>query len=501
MSAINYSTSASRSFTLLPPETFAKENDVVVSFDYFSNVRDNYDYSLYNEYPSEGFCLFFYEGNKTLSGGGPGWGLGYSPTTAFNYSNNDLLMSNAAYNNIHFGLSTIDGNGKPIYTTINQGTFPAPLTIQWSPTNYTGLTGTSGWQITNVSNLLYYSNSNAEYPNWASFWQNTTAYDFYTYGYPIFTRKQTGPAYAGKDGGLLGIGFDYSGRFCTLNNTNTTFTVANNCVVLKSSYLDNYEHLANTINLTSNNFLIPLSLYNSLNTTNSAELINRVKVRLTDLGRTIEVKIKPYNSEYFSDVLTYKYNFGTSLTTDCLKVGLNFSSLNNTSFAIRNFNIVGVPASPTPTPTPSVTPTQTPEATVTPTPSITPSITPTRTPTLTPTRTATPTLTPTATPTRTPTPTKSITPTPTFTPTQTLTPEATVTPTPSLTPTFTPAPSNTPTNSPTPSLTPTLTPTQTPTVTPSGVGTEPGTPIPDSILIGFNYADEVIEGVLEPPTS
>jgi len=49
MSAINYSTSASRSFTLLPPETFAKENDVVVSFDYFSNVRDNYDYSLYNE--------------------------------------------------------------------------------------------------------------------------------------------------------------------------------------------------------------------------------------------------------------------------------------------------------------------------------------------------------------------------------------------------------------------------------------------------------------------
>jgi len=494
--------SGTRSFSLLPPDQLSKENDVVVSFDYICNVQDNYDFLPYNETASEGFCLYFYEGNKSLSGGGPGFSLGYLPITSFQTSNNDLILKNLLYNNLVLkNTSTL--NGKPSYTTISQGTFPENYNIFWEPTITTGFPNSSGWKITgsSSSSLYYYSNTNVDFPIWATNWVNTNIYPFSTFGYPVFARVNFGTVYSGKSGGLIGVGFDFTGNFSFQNNL-LPDTVFNNSISLKSSYLNNFQHLFNTNNLSSSNFLVPLKLFNSLKETQRDDLFNRVKIRLTDLGRTIEVKVKPFNSEYYSEILNYKSDLlGTALTTDSLKVGLNFSSLNNTTFAVKNFNIAGVVATPTPSIT--RTPDSTPPVTPTNTPSLTPTrtATPTRTPSLTPTRTATPTVTPTNTLTPSVTETPTQTPTRTQTPTQTPTQNPTPTPTPTLTPTVTPPLTPLPTTTPTPTQTesPTPTPTLTPTTTPPPI--YPGSPLPDSIIIGINFDDEIDTLLKSPPSS
>ena len=85
--------SATRSFSLLPTDQLSPENDIVVSFDYVTNVYDNYQNIYDNETPSEGFCLFFYEGNAPLSGGAPGASLGYLPGSFTVTNNNNILFS------------------------------------------------------------------------------------------------------------------------------------------------------------------------------------------------------------------------------------------------------------------------------------------------------------------------------------------------------------------------------------------------------------------------
>lgn len=118
--------------------------------------------------------------------------------------------------------------------------------------------------------------------------------------------------------------------------------------------------------------------------------------------------------------------------------------------ALKAFEKVTQPPTPTATPTPE--PTVAPTTTPTPAPTVAPTATPTPAPTTAPTATPTPapTVVPTATPTPAPTvvPTATPTPAPTVAPTATPTPAPTVVPTPAPTATPTPAPTATPTPAP-----------------------------------------------------
>jgi len=495
-----FTLSSSRSFTYLPTDEFSKMHDILVSFDYISDVYDNYDFQSYNETPSEGFCVFFYEGNTLSGGGGPGYGLGYLPASAYDLNNNNLLLTipvsappSTAPGPVYYLRGDGYINGKVAYRNVSTAYLPGILSCLWTPTGIFS-PAITGWQIVNnnsgVYTVYYSSSSNVDYPIWAINWQqHNTGIGV---GYPIFERRPF-PVFTGKAGGLLGIGFDYTGMFGIINDSASAIKTPNS-VSLKSSYTENYKHLTTSNNLTSVNYLYPVSLYNSLAISNTASRVNRVKIRLTDLGKTVEVKIKGWDKNYYSPILNYKYDFGTAYTLDSIKVGLNFSSLNNTSFGIRNFNLAGVIASPTPTVTPTRTPTVTP--TVTPTQTgYTRTPTPTRTPTATPTRTATPTITPSITRTVTPTITKTVTPTRTPTRTPTTTPTVTPTITPSNTPTNTPEITRSQTPTPTTTNTVTPTPTITPTITPTQGETDPaGVPMQPGIIIGIDnaYGDPVI---------
>jgi hypothetical protein len=472
--------SSTRSYTFLPLDEFNSDNDVLITFDYFCSVLDNYMNPDNNELPSDGFSLYFYEGNSSLSGGGPSYGLGFLPVSDPLYSNFDLLLQNDVYNNLYLGSTSLDAGGKPIYYTKSVGTWPFPVKVQFNNTDFTGVPNSSGWQITNNNStaLYYYSNTNILYPLWAVDWKNGPAFPYVPNGYPVFFRKNIGENFPGKLGSLLAVGFDFNGTFATTYSGISSGPV-NNSVAIRSGYSDNYRFLARTNNLTSNNFLYPTYLYNSINQSQSAVIYNRVRVRLTDLGKTIDVKIKPNNFQDFIDIVSYSSEILPTFnvfTRDSLRVGLNFSSTNNTIFGIKNFSVAAIKATPTPTQTstntPTPTQTQTPESTQTQTPTNTPTqtSTPTSSNTQTPTPSQTNTATPSNTPTKTPQPTTTQTSTPSNTPSKTPagTPPATPAATPGTTPTQTPSksPTATPGGSPTPTPTnPNTTPTQTPTPT------------------------------------
>lgn len=472
--------SATRSYTYFPNYELSPEGDIVVSFDYVTNVYNNFLNKNLNETGSEGFCLFFYEGNASLSGGGPGWGLGYLPLTADIYNNLHLLLSEANNTFTPIYISAYSNyNSRPIYR--NDG----GLRIGFYDTTY-GIYPT-GWRIwLNNSLLYYYSTSNSDFPIWAIDWYDGPNKPL-GWGYPVLERKNVGYNYGGKVGGLLGIGFDFTGKFGETFN-NTTSTITPNSVSLKDSYINNYTHLLQSDNLSSSYYSKPIILTNSLLTSLTANSGNRIKIRLTDLGRTVQVKIKPGEINEYVDILNYSNPYlGPAGTQDSLRLGLNFSSLNNTDFGIKNFNVAGTIASPTPTktptttPTPTYTPTCTITRTITPTNSVTQTKTPTQTPTKTPTQTQTPQITPSFTPTQTISPTETPTATPTDTPANT--PTNTITPTPTLTPPNTQTPQPTPAVSPTPSTTsqPTATPTPTPSTTPPSYGQ----PLADGIIGGI----------------
>lgn len=483
--------SSSRSFTYLPTDEFSKMHDILVSFDYISDVYDNYDFASYNETPSEGFCVFFYEGNSLSGGGGPGYGLGYLPASAYDLNNNSLLLTipvSAPPSTNPGPVYYLKGdgyiNGKVAYRNNSTAYLPGILSCIWTPSGVFS-PAITGWQIVNnnsgVYTVYYSSSSNVDYPIWAIDWKQHNS--GIGVGYPIFERRPD-PVFTGKDGGLIGIGFDYTGVFGIINDAASAVQTPNS-ISLKSSYAENYKHITTSNNLTSINYLYPVTLYNSLAVSNTANRVNRVKIRLTDLGKTVEVKVKGWDKNYYSPIINYNYDFGTATTLDSIKVGLNFSSLNNTSFGIRNFNLAGVIATPTPTRTPTVTPTVTPSITPTQT-GYTSTPTPTKTPTNTPTRTATPTVTPTITPTITPSITRTVTPT--------RTPTRTATPTPTVTPTITPT--NTPTNTPQVTSSPTPTTTTTPTVTPTPTLTPTVTPTPgEAVPVGLPLQPGIIVGI------
>jgi len=469
-----------RSYTFFPNYELSPEGDIVISFDYVTNVYSNLLDKNLNETGSEGFCLFFYEGNSSLSGGSPGWGLGYLPLTGDIFNNSHLLLSEANNTFTPIYISAYSNyTDRPIYR--NDG----GLRIGFYDTTY-GIYPT-GWRIwLNNSLLYYYSTSNSDFPVWAVDWKdgpNKPA----GWGYPNLERKNVGSVYAGKAGGLLGVGFDFTGRFGqTLNNI--TSTVVPNSVSIKDSYLNSYKHLIQSDNLSSSFYSLPILLTNNLASSLTANSGNRIKIRLTDLGKTIEVKIKPGDYNDYVTILNYNSpTLGTGIALDSLKLGLNFSSLNNTDFGIKNFNVAGTIASPTPTktptttPTPTFTPTCSITRTVTPTKSVTQTSTPQSTPTRTPTQTATPAVTPSFTPTQTISPTETPTITPTDTPANT--PSQTVTPSPTNTPNPTSTPQPTPQISPTPPST--VQPTPTPTITPSPTQPIYGQPLADGIIGGI----------------
>jgi len=489
--------SATRSFTFLPAYELSKEGDIVVSFDYITNVYDNYITEYYNETPSEGFCLFFYEGNKSTLGGGPGYGLGYLPVSSFVFNNLNFDLTDTY--KLSNSLPLIPLTASKIINSKTAYQSNTSFKVEYHPVDYPSVPGSAGWRIwgvtsPGVSALFYYSNQNKTYPIWVSDWNDGPDKPG-SWGYPDFIRSRTGTTYTGKDGGLLAVGFDFTGNFgktfltfSPLDSAIGNLSSSNpNSISIRDSYINNYNKLVQTDNLSSNFYTTPILLYNSLATSLTANTGNRVKIRLTDLGRTIEVKIKPYNSENYLNAINFGApDLGPNLTDDSIKIGLNFSSLNNTDFGIKNFNVAGIAASPTATETPTQTPTQTPSQTapVTQTPTPTQTSTATVTPTVSPTSSQTPTATPTVTPTQTVTPT--FTPTNTITPTQTPTAQVTQTPTPSITPTetppITPTPTETPPVSQTPTETPTPTITQTPTQTPPS-----GVPLQDGIIVGFGF--------------
>jgi len=478
--------SSSRSFSYLPDDEFSNYADVVISFDFCSNVYDNYTFTPDNETASEGFCLFFYEGNSPLSGGGPGSALGYLPYQDYVFKDNQIEFSEAYSNFSPLRLDqTGTFNSRPSYTGYGNN-----FKLEYWTNDITGTPNSSGWRLYNyvIPEYYYYSQSTSQYPFWATNWTTTTATPS-AWGYPTLTRRNQGLYYPGKEGALLGVGFDYSSNF-SLAYSGLELTAARiNSVCLRSAQFENFKVLTNSNNLTALNYLFPVTLYNSI-CGGDANKFHRAKIRLTDLGKTVNIQIRPYGYEDYSDIITYyQDNLATFTTTDSLKVGLNFSSLNNTDFGIKNFNIAAIAATPTrtaqptPTPTPSATPGPSPTPSFTATPSITPSNTPTNT--ITPTFTITPTQT--VTPTNlTPTPTASETPTQTPTPSAaTPTPTASNTPTPTVTPSDTATPTPTPTNTATPTPTETTTPTPTPTVTQTPPY-PPGANIPDgSIVVGF----------------
>jgi hypothetical protein len=307
----------------LPDDEFSNYADVIISFDFCSNVSDNFTFTPNNETASEGFCLFFYEGNSPLSGGGPGHALGYLPYQDIVFANNQINFREA-YNN--FTPIRLDANGtfnsKPAYYGYGNN-----LRMEYWTNDITGTPNSSGWRLydSNIPKYYYFSSSDKYYPFWATNWQTTTATPS-AWGYPEISRRNQGLYFPGKAAALLGIGFDYSSNF-SLAYSGLELTAARiNSICLRSAQFENFKVLTNSNNLTALNYLFPVTLYNSI-CGNNANQFHRAKIRLTDLGKTVNVQVRPHGNEDYSDIITYyQADLATFTTNDSLKVGLNFFS-------------------------------------------------------------------------------------------------------------------------------------------------------------------------------
>lgn len=164
--------------------------------------------------------------------------------------------------------------------------------------------------------------------------------------------------------GILGIGFDLTGNF----GNNTYFSsgysdIVQNSIVLRSTYLSDYNIITRTSNLNSQTFDKPVSLYQQITGTESP-VYKRVRIRLTDFCQRVVVDIKSVGDLNFTNYLDYNFTtynnsllsstvitqYGVSLSsaqltfTPSIRCGLGFSTGLDigTVFKIRNFNINGV---------------------------------------------------------------------------------------------------------------------------------------------------------------
>jgi len=144
----------------------------------------------------------------------------------------------------------------------------------------------------------------------------------------------TNSVYVGKYKGSLGIGFDASGHFAlsSLDVTGNSAPVPNT-ICLRDTYLNRYNVIHRTSNLSTVNPDYPVALYQQGTTPE----YKSVRVRITNLGKKVIVDMKPLSGETYYNYLTYDL---PAPLPRALSVALSYSTGKiSPAFNIKNFNL------------------------------------------------------------------------------------------------------------------------------------------------------------------
>jgi hypothetical protein len=144
----------------------------------------------------------------------------------------------------------------------------------------------------------------------------------------------TNSVYVGKYKGSLGIGFDASGHFAlsSLDVTGNSAPVPNT-ICLRDTYLNRYNVIHHTSNLSTVNPDYPVALYQQGTTPE----YKSVRVRITNLGKKVIVDMKPLSGEIYYNYLTYDL---PAPLPRALSVALAYSTGKiSPAFNIKNFNL------------------------------------------------------------------------------------------------------------------------------------------------------------------
>ena len=140
--------------------------------------------------------------------------------------------------------------------------------------------------------------------------------------------------YAGKYKGSLGIGFDASGNFALSSLDVTGYsTPVPNTICLRDSYLNNYNVIHRTPNLSTINSEYPVALYQQGTTPE----YKSVRIRITNLGKRVIVDMKPLSGETYYNFVAYDL---PAPLPRALSVALSYSTGKiSPAFNIKNFNL------------------------------------------------------------------------------------------------------------------------------------------------------------------
>ena len=142
--------------------------------------------------------------------------------------------------------------------------------------------------------------------------------------------------YAGLSGGVLGVGFDINGNFglASIDTLGYSSSVPNS-ITIRDAFFKAYQPLYRTPALSA--FEEPFTIYQYI--TAGAPEFNRVRVRITNLGKQVIVQHKISDQEKFYTYANYNL---TKALPRYVKPCLSFSSgVSATKMMIKNFNVNG----------------------------------------------------------------------------------------------------------------------------------------------------------------
>lgn len=159
------------------------------------------------------------------------------------------------------------------------------------------------------------------------------------YGISAVIDNQLEDFFYGVRYGQLGVGFDLTGGFST-----SAYGISGlgegkpNTITIRGSQNQFYNRLFTSQTLNSSAFSQPLSLYQQV-TARSDIKFNTMRVRLTDFCKKIIIDHKKAGNSGFINYVSQALPESWPISVNCC---LGFSSgLQNTCFAVKNFNVNG----------------------------------------------------------------------------------------------------------------------------------------------------------------
>jgi hypothetical protein len=151
-----------------------------------------------------------------------------------------------------------------------------------------------------------------------------------------YTTSAIATEFEGVSYGELGVGFDVTGYFCTTDfGLDGLSNPVPNSITIRDSINNQFGFLYNTGNLATK--LNPVNLYQPETVLSNLQY-NRIRVRLTDLGKRIVVDIRRPGDLEFNNYVNLPIN---NIWPKSVRCCLSFSSDSTMVLKIKNFNVNG----------------------------------------------------------------------------------------------------------------------------------------------------------------